>query len=181
MSRLDLVALDAHDFLSAFAEGRNYFNSHQEALPKKKGTSQYAPLRPLSEFRVVLFVSHRWESQRFPDMKNSQAIRLRDLLNTLSDFKPNQILNGIYFDKVSQGSYSILDWARACQGKPKTEFLHGIGLWYDDCCLPQSLKADSDETLPRDYVLNQIVDIIAQSNVFCFNGDPAYDLSLIHI
>src|SRR5687768_4129625 len=95
----DLVALDALTFYLNFVTAEykcNLFNVRMQDIPNICGDST---LRPLEDFRIILFVSHRWETSSIPDKIDRHAKAVTNLF-ALHDQKSFKDLK-LFFKIVS--------------------------------------------------------------------------------
>ena len=125
------------------------------------------PFRLQSVSSYILFISHPWESRDKPDINDTQCNSVFYLLE--SAFQRDLSFTENYKSISLQGRLDIIGWVEEC-GNFDT-FLEGIGIWYDNCCIPQEpfLLGDDLETL-QVRILKKMDDFIVCATVIVLDG-----------
>lgn len=145
--------------------------------------------RPLNDpsLRVILFVSHRWKHPQYPDggdevtennesLNGSQLKTIRRLIDNVFDGsmsedrgdKTRPVVDDFdYYDEQNwDNRRTLFDWKNECNGD-RDKYYSGIGVWYDNCCIPQGRdeRLSEEQKQWRQQALDEMSDIIVFSNV----------------
>ena len=157
------VALSSYDFyMNVKLNDKNLFNIRYQDLGNHN-----IKLKSMNNYSVILFISHRWEHERTPDLNNTQCYIVYEILEDA--FNDKELVNDKLLSIQPQGRRNILDWAE--ENSSFQEFLKGVGIWYDNCCIPQE-PFDNEPELEelQEKILSKMDDFIVCSTVILLDG-----------
>lgn len=125
------------------------FSRHEDLF----ATSPGAFFSPKAPPRVVVFISHRWDTIELPDPSGRKAEAIRGFLDAADHFgRPETLESAATEDLLLHGAFQAAHFVsrakifgehpqaiveKECRFDPDREILSQIGVWFDYTCLPQ--------------------------------------------